>query len=167
MSPRPPQTAAERARRAPERAPRSAGVWPIRQSHHNNIASRYSRESCPLTNSDTMRSTCSRTDPKMRIIEETLAPGAVVTEIARRHGIATSLVFTWRRQARLATLASAGPRLVPVQVARLRPKAPDRLMPQRRCRRGSDAARSSSVTASASALTRMLTLRRWGGFSMS
>jgi transposase len=56
-------------------------------------------------------------DDKMRIIEETLAPGAVVTEIARRHGLATSLVFTWRRRARLATVASAGPRLVPVQVA--------------------------------------------------
>ena len=56
-------------------------------------------------------------DDKMRIIEETLAPGAVVTEIARRHGIATSLVFTWRRRARLTTVASAGPRLVPVQVA--------------------------------------------------
>jgi transposase len=56
-------------------------------------------------------------DDKMRIIEETLAPGAVVTEIARRHGIATSLVFTWRRRARLATVAPAGPRLVPVQVA--------------------------------------------------
>src|SRR5436190_23233788 len=56
-------------------------------------------------------------DDKMRIIEETLAPGAVVTEIARRHGIATSLVFTWRRRARLATAASAGPRLVPVRVA--------------------------------------------------
>ena len=27
-------------------------------------------------------------DDKMRIIEETLAPGAVVTEIARRHGVA-------------------------------------------------------------------------------
>src|ERR1700693_1537425 len=39
-------------------------------------------------------------DDKMRIIEETLAPGAVVTEIARRHGIATSLVFTWRRRGR-------------------------------------------------------------------
>jgi Transposase len=42
---------------------------------------------------------------KMRITEETLAPCAVVTEIARRHGIATSLVFTWRRRARLATVA--------------------------------------------------------------
>jgi transposase len=56
-------------------------------------------------------------DDKMRIIEETLAPGAVVTEIARRHGIATSLVFTWRRRARLATVAAERPRLVPVQVA--------------------------------------------------
>jgi transposase len=56
-------------------------------------------------------------DDKTRIIEETLAPGAVLTEIARWHGIATSLVFTWRRRARLATVASAGPRLMPVQVA--------------------------------------------------
>jgi transposase len=56
-------------------------------------------------------------DDKMRIIEETLAPGAVVTEIARRRGIATSSVFTWRRRARLATVASTGPRLVPVRVA--------------------------------------------------
>ena len=55
-------------------------------------------------------------DDKMRIIEETLAPGAVVTEIARRHGISTSLVFTWRRRARLASVASSGPRLVPVQL---------------------------------------------------
>src|ERR1700692_5071359 len=55
-------------------------------------------------------------DDKMRIIEETLAPGAVVTEIARRHGISTSLVFTWRRRARLTSVVSAGPRLVPVQL---------------------------------------------------
>jgi transposase len=39
-----------------------------------------------------------------------------VTEIARGHGIATSLVFTWRRRARRASAASAGPRLVLVQV---------------------------------------------------
>ena len=58
-------------------------------------------------------------DDKMRIIEETFAPGAVVTEIARRHGIATSLVFTWRRRARLATATSAGPRLVPVQAVNI------------------------------------------------
>src|ERR1700692_2805487 len=55
-------------------------------------------------------------DDKMRIIEETLAPGAVVTEIARRHGISTSLVVTWRRRARLASGVSAGPKLVPFQL---------------------------------------------------
>jgi transposase len=32
-------------------------------------------------------------DDKMRIIEETLAPGARVTEVARRNGIAASVVF--------------------------------------------------------------------------
>ena len=56
-------------------------------------------------------------DDKVRIIEETLSPGAVVTEVARRHGIAASLVFTWRRRARLASVVSAGPRLVPVQLS--------------------------------------------------
>ncbi|WP_407193099.1 transposase [Bradyrhizobium sp. STM 3566] len=39
-------------------------------------------------------------DDKARIVEETLAPGAKVTEVARRNGVAASLVFTWRRQAR-------------------------------------------------------------------
>ena len=48
-------------------------------------------------------------DDKMRIIEETLAPGAVVTEIARRHGIATSLVFTWRRRIANPHQDRAGP----------------------------------------------------------
>ena len=39
-------------------------------------------------------------DDKARIVEETLAPGAKVTAVARRNGVAASLVFTWRRQAR-------------------------------------------------------------------
>ena len=37
---------------------------------------------------------------KARIIEETLAPGAKVSEVARRHWISASLVFTWRRRTR-------------------------------------------------------------------
>jgi transposase len=41
-------------------------------------------------------------DDKARIVEETLIPGAVVCEVARRHGVAQSLLFTWRRQARSA-----------------------------------------------------------------
>ena len=35
-------------------------------------------------------------DDKMRIIEETLAPGVKVTDVARRNGVAASVVFTWR-----------------------------------------------------------------------
>ena len=39
-------------------------------------------------------------DEKMRIIAETLAPGAKVAAVARRHGVSPSLLFFWRRQAR-------------------------------------------------------------------
>ena len=51
----------------------------------------------------------------MRIVEETLVPGAKVTEVARRNGVAASVVFTWRRQAR--TVEKVGPRFAPVQIA--------------------------------------------------
>ena len=54
-------------------------------------------------------------DDKARIVEETLAPGAKVTEVARRNGVAASVVFTWRRQAR--TIKQVGPRFAPVQIA--------------------------------------------------
>jgi len=54
-------------------------------------------------------------DDKARIVEETLAPGAKVTEVARRNGVAASLVFTWRRQAR--TIGQVGPHFAPVQIA--------------------------------------------------
>jgi transposase len=54
-------------------------------------------------------------DDKMRIVEETLVPGAKVTEVARRNGVAASVVFTWRRQAR--TVEQVGPRFAPVQIA--------------------------------------------------
>ena len=54
-------------------------------------------------------------DDKARIVEETLAPGAKVTEVARRNGVAASVVFTWRRQAR--TIEQVGTRFAPVQIA--------------------------------------------------
>ena len=54
-------------------------------------------------------------DDKARIVEETLAPGAKVTEVARRNGVASSVVFTWRRQAR--TAERVGPCFAPVQIA--------------------------------------------------
>jgi len=54
-------------------------------------------------------------DDKARIVEETLAPRAKVTEVARRNGVAASVVFTWRRQAR--TAERVGPCFAPVQIA--------------------------------------------------
>ena len=40
------------------------------------------------------------TDEKARILEEAMAPGAVVSEVARRNGMSPQHLFTWRRQAR-------------------------------------------------------------------
>ncbi len=53
-------------------------------------------------------------DDKARIVEETLVPGAKVTDVARRNGVAASVVFTWRRQARTEKV---GPCFAPVQIA--------------------------------------------------
>ena len=57
-------------------------------------------------------------EDKARIIEETLAPGAKVSEVARRHGISASLVFTWRRQSRANHVpASVAPRFAAVRIS--------------------------------------------------
>jgi transposase len=54
---------------------------------------------------------------KRRIVGETLAPDAVIADVARRNGAAVSLVFAWRRQARenggLALVEASEP-VVPV-----------------------------------------------------
>ena len=47
-------------------------------------------------------------DEKARVVEETLAPGAVASAVARRHGLTPQQVFTWRRQARQPSAANAG-----------------------------------------------------------
>ena len=39
-------------------------------------------------------------DYKAGIVEETLVPGAVVSDVARRHGLTPQQLFGWRRQAR-------------------------------------------------------------------
>jgi Transposase and inactivated derivatives len=38
-------------------------------------------------------------EDKLRIVRESLAPNAVVTELARQYEISTSLLYTWRKQA--------------------------------------------------------------------
>src|SRR5580704_17702255 len=75
-------------------------------------------------------------DEKTRIVEETLIPGAVVCEVARRHGVAQSLIFTWRRQARAPERAGKTARfLLPLEIDAMAPSV-------------SEAARQSRVAAS-------------------
>jgi transposase len=52
---------------------------------------------------------------KMRMVEESLEPGASVSLVARRHGVNTNQLFTWRRLAahRAFTAAAAGEEVVP------------------------------------------------------
>jgi len=56
-------------------------------------------------------------DEKMRIIAETLAPGAKVAAVARRHGVSPNLLFFWRRQARTLAKNDITPRFAPVRIA--------------------------------------------------
>jgi transposase len=46
---------------------------------------------------------------RRRLVAETLAPGATVHAVARRHGVNTSQLFTWRKQLRLELEPIAGP----------------------------------------------------------
>jgi len=76
---------------------------------------------------------------KGRIVAESYAPGAVVSEVARRHGISPQHLFVWRKAARAGVLslpADEAPLFVPV-VTELRGAEP-----------GTEAAARSSTTIS-------------------
>lgn len=79
-------------------------------------------------------------DDKARIIEETLAPGAVVSEIARRHGLTPQQLFGWRRQARQSASSEidkkAGPVFVPAVVNAPIPAPRSRSRGTKQARRG-------------------------------
>jgi len=58
-------------------------------------------------------------DDRARILEETLMPGAVVSDVykrQRRHGLTPQQLFTWRREARKRLEAEAPPAFVPAVV---------------------------------------------------
>ncbi|MBV1703143.1 MAG: transposase [Hyphomicrobiales bacterium] len=46
---------------------------------------------------------------KREIVRASFAPGALVKDVARRHDVAISLVFAWRRAARQAALKDGAP----------------------------------------------------------
>jgi transposase len=50
---------------------------------------------------------------KARAVEESLAPDAVVSQVARRHGATPQQLFTWRREARRRGEAGDAPSFVP------------------------------------------------------
>ena len=55
-------------------------------------------------------------EEKARAIEESLAPGAVVSQVARRHGVTPQQLFTWRREARRKPAGESAPPFVPAIV---------------------------------------------------
>jgi len=65
-------------------------------------------------------------EDKARIVEETLAAGVVISEVARRHGLSPQQLFGWRRQARQPIATSPdrqAPRFVPAVVEAQLPEA--------------------------------------------
>ena len=56
-------------------------------------------------------------EEKARIVAESYAGLETVCEVARRHGLASTQLFTWRRDARRPLEGVAGPRFAPVVVA--------------------------------------------------
>ena len=46
---------------------------------------------------------------KLRIVSEADKPGATVVEVARRHEISRSILWTWRKQARAGRLTMSDP----------------------------------------------------------
>jgi transposase len=55
-------------------------------------------------------------DEKAEAVEESLQPGVVVSQVARRRGLTPQQLFTWRREARQKATASDGVPFAPVVV---------------------------------------------------
>jgi transposase len=65
-------------------------------------------------------------EEKLRIVRETLEPGAVAQAVADRHGIGTGLLFTWRREMLAAAMAGFAPVAVAPEAPRIEAPAPAR-----------------------------------------
>ncbi len=68
-------------------------------------------------------------DDKARIVEETLAPGATVSEVARRHDVRPQQLFGWRREMRIVDPEPAVS-FVPAVVEAADPEKADRARPR-------------------------------------
>ena len=54
---------------------------------------------------------------RARVLSEAMAADARVQEVARRHGICTSLIYRWRRDASPTVGAGTAVRLLPVRIS--------------------------------------------------
>ena len=63
-------------------------------------------------------------EEKLRIVRETLEPGAVAKAVAERHGIGTGLLFTWRREMLAAAMSGFAPVEVVPETPRIEAPAP-------------------------------------------
>lgn len=59
-------------------------------------------------------------EERLRIVRETLEPGAIVQVVAERHGVSTGQLYTWRKQ----MLATAMAGFMPVEVVPEAPQLP-------------------------------------------
>jgi transposase len=67
-------------------------------------------------------------EQKLALVAESLRPGASPTQVARRYGISTGLLYTWRHLARsgelaMVPMAPAAAQFVPVEVVSEAPAA--------------------------------------------
>lgn len=83
-------------------------------------------------------------DDRARILEETLAPGAVVSAVARRHGLTPQQLFTWRREARKRLKAEAAPPFVPA-VIMPEPSTEPETVKHPRAKRGATRRRGAAI----------------------
>lgn len=63
-------------------------------------------------------------DQKLAMVAEMMRPGSTASLVARRHGISTGLLYTWRRQAmkgELPLVPTTPAAFVPVQIAEKEP----------------------------------------------
>ena len=63
-------------------------------------------------------------EEKARLVAETMVPGAVVAHVARRHGVAESCLYAWRRQAGAFAAPMSMATLIPVVTGTV-PAAPE------------------------------------------
>lgn len=68
-------------------------------------------------------------DDKARIVEESVAPGATVSEVARRHDIRPQQLFGWRREMRIVDPEPAVS-FVPAVVEAVDPEKMERARPR-------------------------------------